>query len=344
MFRSKRIGKVTFLYYSLLVLWISCLIVIDVSLEPRIEHSSGFIIPLAFCGFTLGAIETNRRKEQLWFLIGFHYAIIIIPLVAYFIFRVLASDFYSLLFEYQEYHGVVLLSDAAPLNFPLVNDTLLFLCSSGVLFGIVSTVYLLEKRKNKPREPFWIRPWYVYINPFRTRERFVFLSMAALLAFTIVSVHRITGYEGALTRMPVIILFAALYIVFGSDVEDKKTRIILYVSLLLLCVSDFVLNKGMNLLVFSWYTNTYADPTVLVSKRPLGHDIEFLASMKQFIVFPEFRGNYLTLFSSEKAPDPFSWKDFILVIPVGLYMILNVIFEPQLKPPVEHEKKVVYPL
>lgn len=335
----ERIEKLTVLYYSVLICWILCHIFIDVSLDPRGENPVLSYASEAFIICVIAIQKSSRQKMSLSFLIGLIWLLILSSLFWYYLDRNLASYNYSKLKIYEDYYDVVLLPTNSPVRMPVINNTLLFMCLAGILFGIVSTVYFVKESKHMERETSLSYPWRFYINPLRGSKRLAFLSTGLLMLAGVASIHLCTDYDGVFIRRAFVFLIFFVIFVLFADLQSPQDRLLICLLLLIFGTLDFVLYKGMNHLVFSWYTQLHTDPETLVSTAVWGHDmefLEFLESLKNNIIFPEFRGNYLLMFPPEEVAGSFGWKDFIPVIPFGLYMILNVIFEPQLKPPVEH--------
>ena len=336
MFNVERIEKLTVLYYSVLICWILCQIFIDVSQDPRGEDPVLSYVSMAFIICVIGVQKSSRQNTSLSFLIGLVWLLVLSSLFWYHLHRKLASYNYSELKVYEHYHDVILLPTHSPAHMPVINNTLLFMCLAGILFGIVSTVYFVKESKHMERETFLRYPWHFYVNPFRGSKRLAFLSTGMLMLAGVAFIYVYTDYDGVFIRRAVVFPIYFVMFVLYADLHSPQDRRLICLLLLIFGTLDCVLYKGMNHLVFSWYTQLHIDPATLVSTAVRGHDMEFLESLKNNIIFPEFRGNYLLMFPPEKVADPFSWKDFIPVIPFGLYMILNIIFEPQLKPPVEH--------
>lgn len=328
---SKRIEKLTLLYYSLLICWMIFFIYLTISLGCHPSNMLSFVMGLVFYFWVDTSTRAFRKNLPVWISIAWIWVMVFCFIGLFAMNRQAGVSLYAEIHDYEAYHNVSLLPPDAPSHLEAFGLFFFILCVVGFLFCLVASIYYFKEGRNRVREPMISYRWHQYLNPFRMRVRVVFLGLALLLIALIVYLRSVAGYAGAFTRMPGLIAIMAILFVFFADHESQQLRSGVYAAIVFFTLLEFVVQKQLALLSYTWHTSIEVDVATLTSTTVLGHDMEFLETLRHYIVFPPFRGNHLLLFPPESVPEAFSWKDFILVIPVGLYMLLNVKFEPQLE-------------
>lgn len=315
--------KLKAMYHVVAILWATSLFAVSY-VETSINEGVFIFFGMTIVLLVLFPLSSNKM------MLGIELFPTVISIWSFIFMRAMAVRIYSKAYRFEEVYGIRLLSSDAPESVSVFNfyDHIHYLfILLGVVFCLVSIAYHWQRPEP---EPMQIR----FVNPFSFGRRFAYFSVGLLLVLLILFVSLSFNYSGVLTDWYALVLliswfFPATFSGIANEFEKKnlKKHILGVFIILFAMVLHFVCIKNQKHLNFLWSSEFVVEDETLVLFQNLSPDLQaWIERLKTFSIFPEFRGDYLALIIPKEAPTIFSWKDFILVIPVGLYMLFMAYF------------------